>query len=84
MNEREERPRERIKDKSKGKSKSWSNQKKTSKCYKCHQVRHYKRNCPLPKIEKGKGILKGTLANMDANSSKDSEDDLLVVSYGSM
>lgn len=52
------------------------------KCYKCHQTEHFKRNCPLLKIEKGKSTSKGGLVAITV--SKDYGDDLLVVSNGSI
>ena len=80
VNERQGRPKNRTRDKSKGRSKSQGNQE-ASKCYMCQQPCHLKRNFPLLKNEKGKGFSKsGSTSRSGALSSKNSGDDLLVVS----
>ena len=81
MNERQGRTWEKVRDKPKGRSKS-RDKKKGWKCYKCKQIGHLKRNYPLLKKKKGKGISKRGLAIRDACSYEDSRSDPLVVSDG--
>ena len=76
MNERQRRPKEKVRSKSKGRSKS-QDRKKTLKCYKCYQPRHLRRNYPLLKSEKEKASKSGDIASVS------SREDLLVVSDGS-
>ena len=81
MNERQGRPKEKVRDKFRGRSKS-KGKKKGWRCYKYNQIGHLRRNCPLFKNEKGKDTLKEGSANSDACSSTDSVSDLLIISDG--